>query len=84
MDFLQNTCLLPGAEVEVDKESTVTVAKDENDVEHTGALYVYDADEWNRYAFKNEYGEEYNEENPQATYTKTVRYSPSWNGRPTK
>ena len=84
MDFQQNTSLLPGAEVEVDKESTVTVAKDENDVEHTGALYVYDADEWNRYAFKNEYGEEYNEENPQATYTKTVRYSPSWNGRPTK
>ena len=84
MDFLQNTCLLPGAEVEVDKESTVTVAKNENDLEHTGALYVYDADEWNRYAFKNEYGEEYNEENPQATFTKTVRYSPSWNGRPTK
>lgn len=84
MDFLQNTCLLPGAEVEVDKESTVTVAKDKNDVEHTGALYVYDAEEWSRYAFKNEYGEEYNEENPQATFTKTVRYSPSWNGRPTK
>ena len=84
MDFLQNTCLLPGAEVEVDKESTVTVAKNENDLEHTGALYVYDADEWSRYAFKNEYGEEYNEENPQATFTKTVRYSPSWNGRPTK
>ena len=84
MDFLQNTCLLPGAEVEVDKEATVTVAKDDKDPEHTGALYVYDADEWSRYAFKNEYGEEYNEENPQATFTKTVRYSPSWNGRPTK
>ena len=84
MDFQQNTCLLPGAEVEVDKEATVTVAKDDKDPEHTGALYVYDADEWSRYAFKNEYGEEYNEENPQATFTKTVRYSPSWNGRPTK
>lgn len=84
MDFLQNTSLLPGAEVEVDKEATVTVAQDPDDTEHTGALYVYDADEWSRYAFKNEYGEEYNEENPQATYTKTVRYSPSWNGRPTK
>ena len=84
MDFLQNTCLLPGAEVEVDKEATVTVAQDSDDTEHTGALYVYDADEWSRYAFKNEYGEEYNEENPQATFTKTVRYSPSWNGRPTK
>ena len=84
MDFLQNTCLLPGAEVEVDKEATVTVAQDQDDTEHTGALYVYDADEWSRYAFKNEYGEEYNEENPQAAFTKTVRYSPSWNGRPTK
>lgn len=84
MDFLQNTCLLPGAEVEVDKESTVTVAKDENDVEHTGALYVYDAEDWDKYAFKNEQGEEYTEENPQAAYTKTVRYAPSWSGRPTK
>ena len=81
MDFQQNTSLLPGAEVEVDKEATVTVAKDEKDAEHTGALYVYDAEEWNRYAFKNEQGEEYNEENPQAAYTKTVRYAPSWEGK---
>ncbi len=78
MDFQQNTSLLPGAEVEVDKESTVSVAQDENDTEHTGALYVYDADDWDKYAFCH-VGEEYG-----TAYTKVVRYTPSWNGRPTK
>ena len=83
MDFMQNTCLLPGAEVEVDKGSTVSVAKDTEDPEHTGALYVYDADDWNSYAFgTNAEGVAY------AANTKTVRYAPSANnglgGRPTK
>lgn len=79
MDFKQNTSLLPGAEVEVDKEATVSVAQNPSDKEHTGALYVYDADDWNDYAFGTyENGDAY------AACTKTVRYSPSWNGRPTK
>ena len=81
MDFKQNTSLLPGAEVEVDKESTVTVAKDNNDTEHTGALYVYDAEDWDRYAYCNEY-DGLNMAKSTA-YTKTVRYAASWNGRPT-
>ena len=80
MDFQQNTCLLPGAEVEVDKEATVTVAQDGNDTDHTGALYVYDADEWDKYAYCNEYdGLNFVKD---TAYTKVVRYAPSWNGRP--
>lgn len=86
MDFKQNTSLLPGAEVEVDKESTVTVAKDNNDPEHTGALYVYDAAQWNKYAYCNvavQNGDNWTSQ-PGTAYTKVVRYAPSWNGRPTK
>jgi hypothetical protein len=71
MDFKQNTSLLPGAEVEVDKEAIVSVAQDPSDTEHTGALYVYDANEWDNYAYPNK-------------FTKVVRYAPSWNGLPTK
>ena len=89
LDFQQNTCLLPGAEVEVDKESIVSVAMNDEElaaraaneerVYYTGALYVYDADDWNNYAFgTDENGDAY------AACTKTVRYAPSWNGRPTK
>ncbi len=82
MDFQQNTSLLPGAEVEVDKEAMVTVAKDDLDPDHTGALYVYDAAEWDKYAYCNEYdGSSLVKD---SAYTKVVRYAPSWNGRPTK
>ena len=102
MDFKQNTSLLPGAEVEVDKEATVSVAMDEAEktaydawvaggkvgdapVSFTGALYVYDADEWDTYAYCNEYnGSSFVKSR---AYTKTVRYAPSANngtgGRPT-
>ncbi len=82
MDFQQNTSLLPGAEVEVDKEATVTVAMDPDDTEHTGALYVYDAEDWDKYAYCNEYDGLNFQKN--TAYTKVVRYAPSWNGRPTK
>jgi uncharacterized repeat protein (TIGR02543 family) len=75
MDFEQNTCLLPGSEVEVDKESTVTVAMSADDkaakeagtpdhVYHSGAVYVYDQTDWDRYAYNNK-------------FTKVVRYAPS-------
>lgn len=113
MDFKQNTCLLPGAEVQVDKESTISVAMSASEqqtynqwkTEHaawvkggqegdepqkpvlfTGALYVYDKDDWGQYAYRNEVGVDYDEDNPQAAFTKTVRYTPSANngegGRP--
>ncbi|MBR2167024.1 MAG: hypothetical protein IJ920_01625 [Paludibacteraceae bacterium] len=81
MDFMQNTCLLPGAEVEVDKESVVSVTQDNEDPEHTGALYVYDAADWDKYAYCNEYNGSTLVKG--TAYTKVVRYAPSWNGRPT-
>ena len=83
MDFKQNTNLLPGAEVEVDKESTVSVAQDPSDVDHTGALYVYDVSQWDKYAYCNEVDAE-GISHKSTAYTKTVRYAPSWNGRPSK
>lgn len=90
MDFKQNTSLLPGAEVEVDKESTVSVAMNSTErtaykawvdggkvgdapVAYTGALYVYDAQDWGKYAYGNAYSEGTYE-----AYTKVVRYAPSW------
>ena len=101
MDFLQNTSLLPGAEVEVDKEATVSVAMDEVEkntydawveggkqgeapISYTGALYVYDAANWGEYAYGNAYDPESNSNETYKAYTKVVRYSPSWNGSPTK
>ena len=39
MDITQDTEILPGAEIEIDKESTVTIASGKN-------LYLYDADQW--------------------------------------
>ena len=102
MDFQQNTSLLPGAEVEVDKEATVTVQMDEAEkiaydawvdggkvgdapVSYTGALYVYDADDWDKFAYCNEYNGSSMAKG--TAYTKTVRYAPSANngvgGRPT-
>lgn len=82
MDFEQNTNLLPGSEVEVDKESTVSISMSAADKEakanstpghvyHTGAVYVYDANEWDTYAYDN-------------AYTKIVRYTPSAGGQPTQ
>ena len=101
MDFLQNTSLLPGAEVEVDKEATVSVAMDEVEkntydawveggkqgeapISYTGALYVYDAANWGEYAYGNAYNPESGSNETYTAYTKIVRYSPSWDGRPTK
>ena len=99
MDFKQNTSLLPGAEVEVDKEATVSVAMNSTEkaaydawveggkvgdepVCYTGALYVYDAAEWDKYAYCKDVDAE-GISHESTAYTKTVRYAPSWNGRPT-
>lgn len=95
MEFQQNTCLLPGAEVEVDKESIVTVsmsgeeleAKEngENRVFYTGALYVYDSEDWDKYAFCNTAVKTGNtwKDVKDTAYTKVVRYAQSWGGTPT-
>lgn len=72
MDFTQVTSLLPGAEVEVDKESTVTIYSNPDPEVFSGALIIYDAAEWGNYAKgKGDTG---------TKYTKVVKYSPSWDG----
>ena len=48
MDFTQSTELLPGAEVEIDKESRVYITPTEG--VKNGALFVYDAEDWGNYA----------------------------------
>lgn len=66
MDFTQNTELLPGAEVEIDKEATVAIVNTDGIV--SGSLYIYDADDWDKYAYDGN----------GSTMTKAVKYSPSW------
>ena len=75
MDFTQNTALLPGAEVEINKESVVSITKNKEDENvKSGSLYIYDADQWGKYAYAKDGNK----------YTKVVRYTPSANGQPTK
>ena len=73
MDFTQNTALLPGAEVEIDKEATVTIAKNSDNSVLSGSLYIYDADQWDKYAY-DEAG---------IKYTKPVQYAAGFGGKPT-
>jgi hypothetical protein len=75
MDFTQNTALLPGAEVEINKESVVSITKNEDENVKSGSLYIYDADQWGKYAYAKDGNNK---------YTKVVRYTPSANGQPTK
>ena len=70
MDFTQTTALLPGAEVEIDKESVVSITKNSNPSIKSGALYIYDAAQWGAYAYPNK-------------YTKRVKYSATLNAQPT-
>lgn len=76
MDFTQSTALLPGAEVEINKESVVSITKNSDENVKSGALYIYDADEWGQYAYAKD----------GFKFTKVVRYTPSAtsaNGQPT-
>ena len=70
MDFTQTTALLPGAEVEIDKESVVSISQNKDDGVKSGALYIYDADQWGAYAYPNK-------------YTKRVMYSATRDAQPT-
>ena len=76
LDFTQTTSLLPGAEVEVDKESVIKIVKNSESSVYSGALYVYDADDWSYAGGKGDAASTY--------YTKVVSYSPSFNGKPNK
>lgn len=46
MEFTQSTSCLPGMEVEVDKESEISIVPNEDPTVLSGALYFYDADQW--------------------------------------
>ena len=46
MEFTQSTSCLPGMEVEVDKESEISIVPNEDPNVLSGALYFYDADQW--------------------------------------
>lgn len=67
MAFTQATALLPGAEVEVDKEAIVYVYAGSEGV-RGGQLYVYDAEDWGEYAMNAK--------------ARQVKYSPSFEGAP--
>ena len=81
MDFTQTTSLLPGAEVEVDKESVIKIVNNSDPNVYSGSLYVYDADDWSYAGGKGDVANTF--------YTKVVPYSPSFdgitpNGKPNK
>ena len=87
MDFTQVTSLLPGAEVEVDKESTVTIYNNPDPEVFSGALIIYDKDQWGEYAngkciecVWNAEEQKYKDGMETGYYTKVVKYSPSWDG----
>ena len=75
MDFTQVTALLPGAEVEVDKESVVTIYINPDESVFSGALVLYDSEQWGAYACGK-----LNNGMETGKYTKVVKYSPSWDG----
>ena len=51
MDITQNTVLLPGAELELDKKSTVTINEGQS-------LYLYDSEQWDLYAHSGAYAKQ--------------------------
>lgn len=76
MDFTQSTSLLPGAEVEIDKESTVSITVDANKPDVvSGSLYVYDAAQWNNAVWGKS-----NNSISLVGSSAIVKYSPSWDG----
>ena len=66
LDFTQNTALLPGSEVEVDKEAILSITK--SPYWNSGALYVIDYRDWDTWA--------------EGQYARLVKYSPSFDGEP--
>ena len=71
MDIGQRTVLLPGAKIEIDKQSTVVVV-DKSNITYDGALFLYDANEWGKYIHNNSTaGSGY------YYYAQKVKYTPS-------
>lgn len=70
MQFTQSTACLPGMEVEIDKESTISLINQNRAGVVEGALYFYDSDQWGTYVRNGKYGTR-------------VHYSATLNGQPT-
>ena len=70
MQFTQSTACLPGMEVEIDKESTISLINLNRADVVEGALYLYDSDQWGTYVHKGKFGTR-------------VHYSATLNGQPT-
>ena len=73
MEFTQSTSCLPGMEVEIDKESEVSIIKNDDKTVVSGALYFYDADQW---SFQN--NQTYGYVGNSGKFGAIVRYSPTW------
>lgn len=70
----QDTELLPGAEIEINKKGTMTINQvwDKTyQVWRPQTLYLYDKDQWGTYVYKNKDGDDYN-----FGYATRVRYRP--------
>lgn len=79
MQFTQSTSCLPGMEVEVDKESEISIIPNEDPNTLSGALYFYDADQW---SFMNMGLGGY--VGNSGKYGAIVRYSATWDIAPDK
>lgn len=73
MQFTQSTACLPGMEVEIDKESTISLINQKRADVVEGALYLYDSDQWGTYVHNGKDGK----------YGTRVHYSATLNGQPT-
>ena len=73
MQFTQSTSCLPGMEVEIDKESEVSIIKNDDETIVSGGLYFYDADQW---SFQNSQLKGY--VGNEGKFGAIVRYSATW------
>ena len=80
MQFTQSTSCLPGMEVEVDKESEISIVPSEDPNVVSGALYFYDADQW---SFANmKLGGYVGLAGDAEKYARIVNYSATLNAKP--
>ena len=70
MEFTQSTSCLPGMEVEVDKESVISIVKNASSEVVSGGLYFYDYRQWGAFVQSGRYGA-------------IVHYSATLNAQPT-
>ena len=69
MEITQRMVMLPGAQITIDKQSTVFIPDDPSK-NYDGALFLYDAAEWGTYVYSG-------------YYAQRVKYTPTIDGAPT-